>query len=171
MTYSIQKERKMFNWLLGERKKNFTDNNRSLINPDFVVSEDTYTVGIYVSDKERVILMESRVDRTRKMLKYEGDINLIPDVIDQPLLWDWTLFETNNLHDKIGEFAGLRFSARTIIDFQLTTEQFEAFKDALDKRPSIVSQNPFDQSIHEAAAAIGKIIYLHELSDDFCCIS
>lgn len=161
----------MLKWLLGERKNNSTDNTRSVINPVFLLSEDKHTVGIYVTDKSRVILMESGVGPTRKLLKYSGNLNFIPQLHEQPLLWDWTLYATNNWHDKIGEFTTLRFSATTIIDFQLAADTFKIFKDALDSCPTIAEQNPFDQSIHEAAAAIGKTIYLHEFSDDFCCIS
>lgn len=160
----------MFEWLFGGGKSNSTDNNRSVVNAAFSLSKDMCAVGIYISDKSRVILMESGVGPTRKLLEYSGDLDFIPE-IDQPLLWNSTLCTANNWREKIAEFTKLRSSARTIIDFQLTADKLKIFKEALGGRFTTGHDNPFDQSIHAAAAAIGKTIYLDGSLDDSCRIS
>lgn len=161
----------MFNWLFEGSEKKYATNDRSVINPTFFLSEEMCTIGIYVYEKRRVVLMESGVGPARTMLSYEGDLEFTSNFDNQPTLWEWTSYTTNNWRDKIGELTCLRNSAKTVIDFQLTVAEFTLFKGALARCPESNSPNPFDDSIHAAAAAIGKTIFLEDLSDDFCCIS
>jgi hypothetical protein len=132
-------------------------NNRSLINSSYWIQDNMGVIGIYGTDNERFIYIESGKEKRtleRYSIQFENDFLSSSTASDNEN--DWELRSITPSFQAATTIARLREQASIRQEFQATGAEIEMFKDEMEIANLFSMKGEQDEDINNALKAISR---------------
>ena len=157
---------------LFEAKKE-AGSNYSVLGSNFLTTDSTGMIGVYVSEESRIIYMETGKDPKREVIKYEARIptwlTFKPDLIK----WTVTQYNSTQVLDLVAEVQSLHAMCRTqdsVFDkIQVSGGKMEIFKARMQKSKAhqgVTSSDILDLELNTVFSEIDYRVTLPDFTSE-----
>lgn len=132
---------------------------RSMINPQFMVSDQTSMIAVYGYGQSRTIYIETGNKEAREITKYQIQLSDIP-MVGSDASHTWLVSNLRITQNSAEEIRVLKDKSHTKEVFQVSNDEMKAFKESMDvaAKETHIFAGDQDDHIEQALKTIGKTI-------------